>query len=256
MTLVFIQVLSGAREGSSSDDDSEDGEDGEDTLVSVTQRLVDGVGRCMVASLPSAAPVPVHSLLQNSPGERDGGHGRSVDIPVHISLSRGFGLRIHQIEPFMAQLARAVGAVYRFTLILSRPFVFPNDDGSRTFFALSVEDGCDSVLKLIQAVDSAVTAFHQPEYYKDPTPHASLCWCEGDQRGPILAAGPTPPAAAASASPKPFFPAPWLLSPGGSTGAKGGVEGGEGDLPAVVVEVDEVVCRAGNRTYRLPLRRP
>lgn len=104
----------------------------------------------------------------------------------------------------------------RFTLVLARPFVFPNDDCSRTFFALTVEDGKDSVragrsshaiarrslfagaytehlsrcalpfpslprlasppiacsavrvqvLKLIQAVDSVVTAFHQPEYYK------------------------------------------------------------------------------------------
>ena len=97
--------------------------------------------------------------------------GRLVPIDatgagVHISLSRPFALRLHQIEPFVESLrarlrlrARCVrprararelpapGTVFvcRMGITLYGGKVFVNDDRSRTFLAATVRAGADMV---------------------------------------------------------------------------------------------------------------
>ena len=94
----------------------------------------------------------------------------------HISLSRPFALRYHQIQPLVTEITKRLGAAHKFEVCMPRCTLLRNDDGTRVFGALVVEKGCGAVLSLIRSVDSALESFGLQTYYKDPVPHVSVAW--------------------------------------------------------------------------------
>ncbi|KIZ06656.1 hypothetical protein MNEG_1289 [Monoraphidium neglectum] len=57
---------------------------------------------------------------------------------------------------------------------------FVNDEGTRTFAALCVEEGAAEVCALVRAVDAAFEEHGLSPFYEDPQPHASFAWALGD----------------------------------------------------------------------------
>ena len=60
-----------------------------------------------------------------------------------------------------------------------------NDEKTRSFLAVDVENS-DSILKLINAIDSVLKSFNLPVYYKSPKLHFSLFWRQGGDETEIL----------------------------------------------------------------------
>ena len=89
------------------------------------------------------------------------------DTELHVSLSRPFPIRDFDIEPVVAGIRRAIAAarVAPFLLSFDSTRLFGNDDGTRVFLALAVDLGEASVLRLIDAVDTALSAYGLPVYY-------------------------------------------------------------------------------------------
>lgn len=104
----------------------------------------------------------------------------------HLSLSRPFALRRHQIAPFVDCVSRALRQLRQqsssgsFTLGLGACGLLANDDRSRLFAALFVTRGVARALALIGAVDKALAAFELPPYHADPQPHVSVAWALPD----------------------------------------------------------------------------
>lgn len=103
-------------------------------------------------------------------GEKDG------EASVHISLSRPFALRYHQIQPLVSAITRRIAGAFRFEISMPECIVLSNDDKSRVFAALRVGRGCSAVISLIKHVDGVLESFGLPTYYEDPIPHASVAW--------------------------------------------------------------------------------
>lgn len=65
---------------------------------------------------------------------------------LHVSLSRTFTVRHHQIKPLVARLRAALQGLPRFTVEFPlKPYYFENDDHSRAFVSLRVGFGAEKV---------------------------------------------------------------------------------------------------------------
>jgi hypothetical protein len=146
------------------------------------------------------------------------GSSSSGPLPVHVSLSRACTLRQHQVQPFLASLARHVAgsrAPRAFPLSLEDSgSVIVNESGQRSFLALLVREGVGEVLRLLSAVDAAVAEFGKEAFYAPPLPHASIATVEGDAADAAERAG------------IPVHRAP--VAGGGGTGGGGGGSSGDG----------------------------
>jgi len=100
---------------------------------------------------------------------------------LHISLSRTFALREHQIEPFIEVLATNLKKQRKkfFVTLLGFEW-FTNDEKTRSFFSLSLDTGLEKTLSLISGVDEVLKQFGLPLYYKDPRPHVTIGWIAND----------------------------------------------------------------------------
>ncbi|KAG5191950.1 hypothetical protein JKP88DRAFT_347404 [Tribonema minus] len=108
-------------------------------------------------------------------GPRQGGEGEGGAGGVHLSLSRPFALRAHQLEPFAARLRRAAAGARAFRCEVSGAYeVLVNDDRTRSFVCLKVVGGCAPILALIGRVNEALADFQQQTYYEDPKLHISV----------------------------------------------------------------------------------
>ena len=108
---------------------------------------------------------------------------------MHISLSRTFAVRRHQIEPLVAALAERLRAVPRFPAALCGGRIYANDERTRTFAGLRVCAGQERMRRLIAATDAALRAYRQPPYYSEADVHVSVAWAAGPPPDP-LPAGP------------------------------------------------------------------
>ncbi len=104
---------------------------------------------------------------------------------MHISLSRTFALRRHQIEPLVALLAERLRAVPRFPAALRGGRIYANDERTRTFAGLRVCDGQERMRRLIAATDTALRAYRQPPYYSEADVHVSVAWAAGPPPDPL-----------------------------------------------------------------------
>ncbi len=102
-------------------------------------------------------------------------------LPPHVSLSRAFALRRHQIRAYVAALAAALRRAAPFSVRLSAaPSLFVNESRSRSFVALRLEAGEPSVRALLAAVDGVQAAFGREAYFAPATPHVSVLALDGD----------------------------------------------------------------------------
>eukprot|EP01035_Chromulina_nebulosa_P033906 gene33906-45416_t len=85
----------------------------------------------------------------------------------HVSLSRPFVLRRHQIEAFIQLLQDKVHYFHRFSChVFSEYQELINDSSTRGFVCIPLADSQGLLLQLVRQVDTVLTAFKQPEYYK------------------------------------------------------------------------------------------
>jgi len=100
---------------------------------------------------------------------------------LHISLSRAFTLREHQLESFRRDIKEALGNISSFQITFdSECIVFPNDERTTSFACALVEVGKEAICDVIQKVNQVMHAYSKRTYYKDPKPHVSLAWTPGN----------------------------------------------------------------------------
>ena len=104
------------------------------------------------------------------------GGAAQVELAPHISLTRTMTLRHSQVEGFVEGVRRSVADVGAFDVGLGDARMLHNEDRSRCFVSLGVDQGCDSVLRLIEAMDALVVRFDKQAFYQPPTPHVSIAW--------------------------------------------------------------------------------
>ena len=102
----------------------------------------------------------------------------------HISLSRTFAVRSHQITPFINKLgteisknmtSHALNNISKCIELSSATYTLQNDKGTREFVCLPVErDYGDTLPSLVQACDAALSAFKKEKYYDNPQFHVSI----------------------------------------------------------------------------------
>ena len=165
--------------------------------------------------------------------ERDGAPPL-IPIPtpdLHLSLSRTVPIVDAQRHSLLAELTKAIHKVVKKARTTTRTTFKPldvrigdgtlfltNDDRSRTFLALTADDGhAPSLLHaLVDATSSVFTRHGLPGYYEEKRMHVSIAWCPGDGRG--LRASP-------------------VHSP----------------CPPFILSVDSVTCRIGKKDHSIDL---
>lgn len=102
--------------------------------------------------------------------------GFTQEESVHISLSRPFALRYHQIQPLVTEVTKRFTSTRKFEVCMPECILLGNDDKSRMFASLRVDKGKSTITSLIKQVDEAISLFGLTPYYEDPIPHASVGW--------------------------------------------------------------------------------
>ena len=120
------------------------------------------------------------------------GASRLTPIPtdeLHVSLSRTVPIVHAQKASLLEELRKATQKVMRRrrqssldVRIGDQGMALVNDDGSRTFVALSVRDGVGVLGDLVDAVSSVFVRHGLPGYYSEKIMHVSVAWCLGDGR--------------------------------------------------------------------------
>ncbi|KAK4030380.1 hypothetical protein OUZ56_023379 [Daphnia magna] len=113
-------------------------------------------------------------------------HGIKLDIceDFHISLTRTVILRHHWIEGFVASIRNQLSDAPRpFQLYGTNALsVYINEEKTRTFLAINVEDPVGILDILVEKMDSCLKEYQLPAYYEKPSHHVSIAWCVGDQK--------------------------------------------------------------------------
>lgn len=101
---------------------------------------------------------------------------KAVEEP-HVSLSKMFILKFHWIDNFFETLTKNV-KFNEFHLEFSTKIRFlSNEDKSRHFACLLIEESCKEQLKsIVDLVDKTLKDFHLPSYYEDSIFHMSIFW--------------------------------------------------------------------------------
>lgn len=101
----------------------------------------------------------------------------------HISLGRTVPIQVHQIDSIVAMLRQKLQS-QRYWIEFNKWDVFVNDDLTRSFISLEVTGGgLSEISRQIQIVDEIYRLHGLPEFYKNPRPHISLLWAQGDVSG-------------------------------------------------------------------------
>ncbi|XP_011564796.3 U6 snRNA phosphodiesterase 1 [Plutella xylostella] len=102
---------------------------------------------------------------------------------VHVSLSRTVVLKYHMIASFNSTLKSALDGIQSFDLELDSIKVYSNEDKSRTFVALKVDHFSNKfLLQIMKQVDQTLREYNLPEFYEDPSFHASILWTNGNKQ--------------------------------------------------------------------------
>lgn len=102
---------------------------------------------------------------------------KEFDGFYHISLSKSFVLRKHQINQFVNSIKNALSIQPSFTIKFSGYTMFNNDDCSRSFASFYVSDGSSDIRDIINLIDKIMIKYNFPEYYKPSIPHLSVASC-------------------------------------------------------------------------------
>jgi hypothetical protein len=90
-------------------------------------------------------------------------------LPLHVSLSRPLTLKTEQKDDFLRSLRNTVSGsgVRAFTTSLEQLQWHPNEDRTRWFLVLRVEDRDHELMKLLRACNSVADMYDQPRLYED-----------------------------------------------------------------------------------------
>jgi len=103
--------------------------------------------------------------------------GIAVESDPHVSLSRPFSLRYHQIAPFIQQLACELKGIHKssFTLPVYNEYtLLYNDSHTRQFVCVPIHDRTGDLGKLVAATDRTMKRFQKQCYYENPKFHVSV----------------------------------------------------------------------------------
>ncbi len=87
---------------------------------------------------------------------------------LHISLSKLFMLKYHQIDSFVETLNKTikVSKISSFSLELYPEYKeLVNESKNRLFLSIPIEDRGKQLLKLVERIDETMKKYHLPTYY-------------------------------------------------------------------------------------------
>ncbi|XP_076043323.1 U6 snRNA phosphodiesterase 1 [Oratosquilla oratoria] len=109
----------------------------------------------------------------------------SSSTDLHISLTRTLVLRLHWIQPIVEDLRARLTHVNKFSLWLHGVGVYLNEERTRTFLGLRVCHGRSELQDIVSEIDSCLTDYRLPSFYKDGSFHVSIAWCVGDEEATL-----------------------------------------------------------------------
>jgi len=101
----------------------------------------------------------------------------------HVSLTRTVALRHHWINDFTTSLGALAARIQPVKVKIRGHKVLVNEEGTRTFVCLEVEDVGGHALSLTSALDAVLAEYGLPAFYRPAVFHASLLWTLGDRQG-------------------------------------------------------------------------
>nr|XP_022327158.1 U6 snRNA phosphodiesterase-like [Crassostrea virginica] len=150
---------------------------------------------------------------------------------LHLSLSRTVAIRHHWIQPLTDRLQSKFRILPRTCCEMSSLKLYTNDEKTRTFLSLAVSAPGDVLQKYTRAVDECFEEYKLPKYYENPSFHISIGWCLGDVVSQI--------------SKETLNKLQEIL------------DASLEDYPDLrVFEVEEAICKTGNKQFSLPLCKP
>lgn len=113
--------------------------------------------------------------------------GTLVQPSYHLSLSRVVPVRYPHIQPLLASLKEHLAKTERFKISFGQLDAFENDERTRSFMSLLVDQGCKQVCRAVRRTDKAFLEHGLQTFHKDPRPHVSLMWLSGSSSQQLLA---------------------------------------------------------------------
>uniref|UniRef100_A0A182K0F9 U6 snRNA phosphodiesterase n=1 Tax=Anopheles christyi TaxID=43041 RepID=A0A182K0F9_9DIPT len=105
---------------------------------------------------------------------------------MHLSLTKTFTIRHHNINPFVENLREQLAGRRRFRLEFSGLQVYVNEERTRTFLGVRVAEESNGPLnKLVTSLDECLREYKLPLYYTDRAFHVSIMWCLGDREAEV-----------------------------------------------------------------------
>jgi hypothetical protein len=100
----------------------------------------------------------------------------------HLSLSRTFPIRHHWIDPLTTSLRTQIESSHHpnFVVTFSDVVFYTNDDQSRSFIGLQVQQGHEKLSFIVDKIDKILTQFKLATYYEEKSFHMSMFWCLGN----------------------------------------------------------------------------
>lgn len=123
--------------------------------------------------------------------------GDTSPAQLHVSLSRPFAMRHapaqHAARVLVKELQRATPQLPRGFSITARPVALTNENRTRTFLALLLDDTCLPGVAAADAATDAALRRHGVDPHLGPDqgalrPHISIAWAPGDVSTPLQAA--------------------------------------------------------------------
>lgn len=112
-----------------------------------------------------------------------------------------------------------------FSLAFDEVEIYCNEERTRTFLGLKTLE-MDRLMNLTGQLDECLEEFKLPKYYEEPSFHASILWCLGDQSGILKEKKSELQVIYEGITIETHFQ----------------------------VKVNEVLCKCGNRSYTFPFR--
>ncbi|XP_307963.5 U6 snRNA phosphodiesterase 1 [Anopheles gambiae] len=105
---------------------------------------------------------------------------------MHLSLTKTFTIRHHNINPFVSNLREQLAGRRRFRLEFSGVQVYVNEERTRTFLGVRVaEESYGALNALVTSLDECLREYKLPLYYTDRAFHVSILWCLGDREAEV-----------------------------------------------------------------------
>ncbi|XP_052902370.1 U6 snRNA phosphodiesterase 1 [Anopheles moucheti] len=105
---------------------------------------------------------------------------------MHLSLTKTFTIRHHNISPFVENLREQLVGHRRFRLEFSGLEVYVNEERTRTFVGVRVaEESYSPLNELVASVDECLAEYKLPLFYVDRSFHVSILWCLGDRESEV-----------------------------------------------------------------------